>query len=156
MKNSFHLSKRIFLQHWFDNGISQLITNQNLHFENLVVTCSQLVYLSHSTMFTYSHATTPFGQSERAYYLSYFITCNNSKPIRNQHCILFKQKPPFLYFYFLITFIPPFFCICFTRLHFIFHPWKAVDRQSKAYVSFLKRLARECLYCILTYCYCYS
>ena len=25
------------------------------------------------TMFTYSHANTPLGQSERAYYLSYFI-----------------------------------------------------------------------------------
>ena len=25
-------------------------------------------------MFTYSHANTPLGQSERAYYLSYFIT----------------------------------------------------------------------------------
>ena len=29
-------------------------------------------------MFTYSHAnTTPFGQSERAYYLSYFININH-------------------------------------------------------------------------------
>jgi len=28
MKNSLYLSKRIFLQHYFDNGISQL-TNQN-------------------------------------------------------------------------------------------------------------------------------
>ena len=26
-----------------------------------------------TTMFTYSHANTPLGQSERAYYLSYFI-----------------------------------------------------------------------------------
>ena len=34
----------IFLQHWFDDVISQL-TNQNLHFENLVVACLQLVYL---------------------------------------------------------------------------------------------------------------
>ena len=29
--------------------------------------------LRHTTMFTYSHANTPVGQSERAYYLSYFI-----------------------------------------------------------------------------------
>ena len=42
--NSFYWSKRTFLHHWFDNGISQL-TNQNFHFENLVVTCLQLVYL---------------------------------------------------------------------------------------------------------------
>ena len=30
-----------------------------------------------TTMFTYSHANTPLGQSERAYYLSYFITEDN-------------------------------------------------------------------------------
>ena len=29
--------------------------------------------LRHTTMFTYSHANTPLGQSERTYYLSYFI-----------------------------------------------------------------------------------
>ena len=29
-----------------------------------------------TTMVTYSHATTPLGQSERAYYLSYFINNN--------------------------------------------------------------------------------
>ena len=32
-----------------------------------------------TTMFTYSHANTPLGQSERAYYLSYFIITNNYK-----------------------------------------------------------------------------
>ena len=31
-----------------------------------------------TTMFTYSHANTPLGQSERAHYLSYFITENVS------------------------------------------------------------------------------
>ena len=30
-----------------------------------------------TTMFTYSHANTPLGQSERAYYLSYFISIIN-------------------------------------------------------------------------------
>ena len=37
------------------------------------VACLQLVYLRHTrhtTMFTYSRASTPVGQSERAYYLS--------------------------------------------------------------------------------------
>ena len=29
-----------------------------------------------TTMFTYSHANTPLSQSERAYYLSYFINGN--------------------------------------------------------------------------------
>ena len=30
-----------------------------------------------TTMVTYSHATTPLGQSERAYYVSYFIIKNS-------------------------------------------------------------------------------
>ena len=29
--------------------------------------------LHHASVFTYSHANTPLGQSERTYYLSYFI-----------------------------------------------------------------------------------
>ena len=33
-------------------------------------------HLGATTMFTYSHANTPLGQSERAYYLSYFINAN--------------------------------------------------------------------------------
>ena len=58
-------------------------TNQSkLTFENLVigdVACSQLVYsLRHTTIITYSYASTPLGQSERAYYLSYFITQQQS------------------------------------------------------------------------------
>ena len=32
-------------------------------------------------MFTYSHANTPLGQSERAYYLSYFIKSYNRYPV---------------------------------------------------------------------------
>ena len=33
--------------------------------------------LHHTSVFTYSHANTPLGQSERAYYLSYFIKTIN-------------------------------------------------------------------------------
>ena len=33
--------------------------------------------LDATTMFTYSHANTPRGQSERAYYLSYFINSDD-------------------------------------------------------------------------------
>ena len=82
MKNSFYLSKRIFLQHQFDNGISQL-TNQNSDQSKFKLTPTNQnlnslsmwhVYnLHHTSVFTYSHANTPLGQSERAYYLSYFI-----------------------------------------------------------------------------------
>ena len=40
--------------------------------------------LDATTMFTYSHANTPLGQSERAYYLSYFI--NGTFPCRRPRC----------------------------------------------------------------------
>ena len=33
-------------------------------------------HLDATTMFTYSHANTPLGQSESAHYLSYFIVSN--------------------------------------------------------------------------------
>ena len=38
------------------------------------------VSLRPTTMFTYSHAAAPLGQSERAHYLSYFIICNSIRP----------------------------------------------------------------------------
>ena len=44
--------------------------------------------LRHTTVFTYSHANTPLGQSERAYYLSYFI--KRDKTSVNASCI--RQK----------------------------------------------------------------
>ena len=47
---------------------------KNLYFESLVIGDVACTILRHTTMFTYSHANTPLGQSERAYYLSYFIT----------------------------------------------------------------------------------
>ena len=34
-----------------------------------------------TTMVTYSHATTPLGQSERAYYLNYFIKLDGDKEL---------------------------------------------------------------------------
>ena len=42
-------------------------------FENLVIGDVACTSLRHTTMFTYSHANTPLSQSDRAYYLSYFI-----------------------------------------------------------------------------------
>ena len=38
-----------------------------------VISARKAKHLDVTTMFTYSHANTPLGQSERAYYLSYFI-----------------------------------------------------------------------------------
>ena len=86
MKNSFYLSKCIFLQHEFDSGIFQL-TNQNSDQSKFKQTLTnqnsnslsmwRVYNLHHTSVFTYSHANTPLGQSERAYYLSYFIKHNN-------------------------------------------------------------------------------
>ena len=39
----------------------------------LVISARKTKHLVVTTMFTYSHANTPLGQSGRAYYLSYFI-----------------------------------------------------------------------------------
>ena len=62
--------------------------------------------LRHTSVFTYSHANTPLGQSERAYYLSYFITCfisggENSNPVSGQGIfpqvtVLTATVPPYL------------------------------------------------------------
>ena len=41
-----------------------------------VISARKAKHLDATTMFTYSHANTPLGQSERAYYLSYFIKYN--------------------------------------------------------------------------------
>ena len=38
-----------------------------------VISARKAKHLDVTTMFTYSHANMPLGQSERAYYLSYFI-----------------------------------------------------------------------------------
>ena len=43
-------------------------------------------------MFTYSHANTPLGQSERAYYLSYFVVIN-AKDIE-----LFRNKSVYKFY----------------------------------------------------------
>ena len=43
--------------------------------------------LRHTTVFTYSHANTPLGQSERAYYLSYFINLYNARSLRHTRAL---------------------------------------------------------------------
>ena len=45
--------------------------------------------LDATTMFTYSHANTPLGQSERAHYLSYFIKCTG-RPLETMFCQLYQ------------------------------------------------------------------
>ena len=45
-------------------------------FSACVISARKAKQLDATTMFTYSHANTALGQSERAYYLSYFIKIN--------------------------------------------------------------------------------
>ena len=56
-----HLNSLIFVLESYTNGFEMCRGNRKRDV---------------TTMVTYSHATTPLGQSERAYYLSYFITIN--------------------------------------------------------------------------------
>ena len=42
-----------------------------------VTSARKAKHLDATIMFTYSHANTPIAQSERAYYLSYFVKANN-------------------------------------------------------------------------------
>ena len=49
--------------------------------------------LHHTTVFTYSHANTPLGQSERAYYLSYFINKSTGVSFHSSACLsLYNNK----------------------------------------------------------------
>lgn len=76
----------------------------------------------------------------------------NSKSIPNQYSIHPLKNIATLSILVLSCFLTNFsrlFCIHFTNIHFMFHPWKAVDRGLKAYVSFSRLLTRERFYCIL-------
>ena len=48
-------------------------TKKRFQIGTCVVSAQKVIHLDVTTMFTYSHVITPLGQSERAYYLSYFI-----------------------------------------------------------------------------------
>ena len=60
----------------FLNSPIKTLINQNLTDSDqskFLFRCDVCTTLRHTTVFTYSHANTPLGQSEHAYYLSYFI-----------------------------------------------------------------------------------
>ena len=50
-----------------------------------MISARKAKHLDATTMFTYSHANTPLGQSERAHYLSYFINYYRSLLITIHH-----------------------------------------------------------------------
>ena len=59
---------------WVNKVNLSRFSTQNLFQIRAYVICARKAkHLDVTTMFTYSHANTPLGQSERAYYLSYFI-----------------------------------------------------------------------------------
>ena len=56
-------------------NLSRFSTQNIFQIRAYVISAREGKHLDVTTMFTYSHANTPLGQSEQAYYLSYFITC---------------------------------------------------------------------------------
>ena len=51
----------------------EFLTRKLFQIRACAISARKAKHLSATTMFTYSHANTPLAQSERAYYLSYFI-----------------------------------------------------------------------------------
>ena len=66
-------------------------------------------HLDVTTTFTYSHANTPLGQSERAYYLSYFINVHVTDEKPMQGCAAGKGMVCYL---FLVSRVYNFEIIC--------------------------------------------
>ena len=54
-------------------NLSRFSTQHFFKIRARVVSAQKPKHLDVTTMFTYSHTNSPLGQSERAYYLSYFI-----------------------------------------------------------------------------------
>ena len=54
-------------------NLSRFTTQNLFQIRACVISARKAKHLDVTTMFTYSHANTPLRQSERAYYLSYFI-----------------------------------------------------------------------------------
>ena len=72
---------------WLNNvNLSRFSTQNLFQIRACVISARKAKHLDVTTMFAYSHANTPLGQSERAYYLSYFI--NNCRPIGIVYIVL--------------------------------------------------------------------
>ena len=56
----------------------EFFTQKLFQIHACVVNARKAKHLDVTAMFTYSHANTPFGQSERAYIFSYFIKINSN------------------------------------------------------------------------------
>ena len=56
----------------------EFFTQKLFQIRACVLNARKAKHLDVTTMFTYSHANTPFGQSACAYFLSYFIKINSN------------------------------------------------------------------------------
>ena len=98
--------------HFTDQNVSSYNINLTMaslnwpiktYFENLVIGNVACTTLCHTTMFTYSNANMPIGQSEHAYYLSYFINLDIIDDLdvtNNNYYLLSKKKMILLIFSF--------------------------------------------------------
>ena len=87
----------------FLNSPIKTLINQNLNWLwpikiYTLFRCGVCTTLRHTTVFTYSHANTLLGQSERAYYLSYFIN-NNTLGLLSAESLSFSlgKQPEFFF-----------------------------------------------------------
>ena len=85
---------------WVNKGnLSSFELENFFKFGACVISARKAKQLDATTMFTYSHANTALGQSERAYYLSYFINLND---VQNLPTTL-KTSPHIMWLNFFIS-----------------------------------------------------
>ena len=79
--------KELLSRKWLNNvNLSRFSTQNLFQIRACVISARKAKHLDVTTMFAYSHANTSLGQSERAYYLSYFV--NNCRPIGIVYIVL--------------------------------------------------------------------
>ena len=79
---------------WLNNvNLSRFSTQNLFQIRACVISVRKAKHLDTTTMFTYSHANMPLGQSEHVYYLSYFIT-RNAKEYGSMTVQLMSQNLP--------------------------------------------------------------
>ena len=61
-----------------------------------MISARKAKHLDVTSMFTYSHANTPLGQSVHVYYLSYFIIVNGRYRVHQNLCLIVRGIGTFL------------------------------------------------------------
>ena len=70
-----------------------------------MISARKAKHLDVTTMFTYSHANTPLGQSERAYYLSYFINPSVTRVVWTSVITIVNNSNSFNFLYVGVLFV---------------------------------------------------